>query len=61
VAEVWACGYAQGAFEPYQRARAAANTLKFYKGRYLVIVRWNNGTRVDVLALMRALVAGLKE
>jgi hypothetical protein len=55
VAEVWICGYAVSAFEPMQRARAAANTVKFYKGRYLILVRWNGGTRTDVTALMRGL------
>jgi hypothetical protein len=60
-AAVWVCGYAHGAFEPMQRARAAANTLKFYKGRYLVIVRWNGGTRADLLALMRTLEGALTE
>jgi hypothetical protein len=44
-----------------QRASLPANTVKFYKGRYLVIVRWNGGTRTDVTALMRGLELALKE
>jgi len=44
VAETWVCGYAHGAFDAMQRAPAAANTVKFYKGRYLVMVRWSNSS-----------------
>ena len=56
-AEVWVCGYQQGssAFNAMQRARASANTVKFQKDRFLVVVRWNGGTKADLLALMRAL------
>ena len=60
-ATAWACGYAHGAFDAMQRASKPANTVKFYKGRYLVIVRWNGGTRTDVTALMRGLELALKE
>jgi hypothetical protein len=59
-AEVWVCGYAHGAFDAGQRTRAAANTLKFDRGNYLVVVRWNGGTRTDVVALMRGLEGALK-
>jgi len=61
VAETWVCGYAHGAFDAMQRARAAANTVKFYKGRYLVIVRWNGGKRADMMAFMRGLLGALRE
>ena len=61
VAETWVCGYAQSAFDAMQRARAAANTVKFYKGRYLVMVRWNGGTRGDMMALMHGLLGALQE
>ncbi len=59
MAEVWVCGYRMGAFEPMQRARPAANTVKFYKGSYLVEVRYSGGTKTDFLALMRALEKSL--
>lgn len=61
-AEAWVCGFTvtSGAFDAGQRTRAAANTVKFDKGRYLVVARWNNGSRTDVVALMRALQAALK-
>lgn len=61
-AEVWACGFrAEGsAFNAVQRARAEANTVKFQEGRYLVIVRWSGGSRVDVTALVRAIQKALQ-
>jgi hypothetical protein len=61
-AEIRVCGYASegGAFDAGQRTRAAANTLKFDRGRYLVIARWNAASRTDVMALMRALEQALR-
>jgi hypothetical protein len=61
-AEVWACGYREGssAFNAVQRARASANTLKFQKDRFLVLVRWNGSSRTDLTALMRGLENSLK-
>jgi len=61
-AEVWVCGFrAEGsAFDAVQRARAEANTVKFQEARYLVIVRWNGGSRADVTALVRAIQKALQ-
>jgi hypothetical protein len=61
-AEVWVCGFRErsSAFNAVQRARAAANTLKFQKDRFLVLVRWNGGSRTDLTALMRVLENSLK-
>ena len=60
-AEVWVCGYQQGssAFNAMQRARAAANTVKFQKNQFLVMVRWNGSSRTDLVALMRVLEKSL--
>jgi len=56
-AEVWACGYevSGGAFDAMQRARAAADTVKFQEDRYLVLVKWQGGSRDLVTTLVRAL------
>jgi hypothetical protein len=56
-AEVWVCGYRVGgsAFDAGQRARAAANTVKFYKGRFLAVVRYSGGNRTDLMALIGVL------
>jgi hypothetical protein len=61
-AEVWVCGYRGegGAFDAVQRARAAANTVKFYKGRFLAVVRWSGGTRTDLTALIAVLEKDLR-
>jgi hypothetical protein len=61
LAEVWVCGYREGSsvFNAMQRARAGANAVKFSKGRYLVLVRWNGSTRTDLTALMRVLEGSL--
>ena len=61
-AEIWVCGYpsSSGAFEAGQRTRAAANTVKFDRGRYLVIARWHAESRTDVMALMRSLEQALR-
>lgn len=38
-----------------QRARAAADTVKFQEDRYLVLVKWQGGSRDLVTTLVRAL------
>jgi hypothetical protein len=60
-ADVWVCGYRVGgsAFDAAQRARAAGNTVKFYKGNFLVVVRWSGGTKTDLKALIRVLEKSL--
>jgi hypothetical protein len=60
-AGVWVCGYAHGAFDALQRTRDAANRVKFYKGRYLVVVNWNGAARTDLTALVRKLESALPE
>jgi hypothetical protein len=61
-ADVWVCGYRGegGAFDAVQRARAAANTVKFYKGKFLVVVRWSGGSRAELTALIAVLEKGLR-
>jgi hypothetical protein len=61
-AEVWACGYrgSGSAFDAEQRARAEANTVKFQEGNYLVIAKWNGGSRAEVTALIRGVQRSLQ-
>lgn len=35
-------------------ARAAAQTIKFQEGNYLVLVNWNDIPKADLTALVRA-------
>ena len=55
-AEVWACGYRErgSAFDAVQRAPAAAQTVKFQEGKYLVLVKWNGVPKANLTALIRA-------
>ena len=55
-AEVWACGYASegGAFDAVQRTPAAADSVKFQEGKYLVLMHWSGGSKDEVTALVRA-------
>lgn len=61
-AEVWACGYTYGggAFDAMQRTRAAADTVKFQEGKYLVLVKWAGGSKEEITALVRAVQRTLK-
>ena len=61
-ATVWACGYAEGssAFDAMQRAESEANTVKFQQDRFLVMVKWNGGSRAEVTALVRGVQKSLK-
>jgi hypothetical protein len=56
-AEVWACGYVGtgGAFDAAQRTRAAADSVKFQEGKYLILIHWSGGSKDEVTALVRAL------
>jgi hypothetical protein len=56
-AQAWVCGYnmSGSAFNAEQRAHAEANTVKFQEGDYLVIAKWNGGSRAEVTALFRAI------
>lgn len=54
---VWACDYRAeaGAFDAAQRMPAGANEVKFQKGQYLVVVRWNNVSHGGITALVSSL------
>jgi hypothetical protein len=60
-ADVWLCWYRESAnaFEAVQRARAAAQTVKFQEGRYFVLIQWNNVQKADLTALIRAIQKAL--
>lgn len=60
-AETWLCWYkvSGNAFEAVQKARTEAQTVKFQEGQYFVTLRWNNVTRADITALVRALQRSL--
>lgn len=62
-ADVWACWYSVSgsAFDAMQRARAAAQTVKFQEGNYLVLVNWNDAPKADLTALVRAVQKTLQE
>jgi hypothetical protein len=55
-AQIWLCRYSSetGAFDAAQRANAAAQTVKFQEGEYLVLAKWNNAPKADLTALIRA-------
>jgi hypothetical protein len=61
-ADIWICGYKEraSAFEATQRVRAEAQTVKFQKDRYLILVKWNNVSRVSLTALIRAIEKSLQ-
>jgi hypothetical protein len=58
-AEVLVCGYAGGAFDAAQRARAEGQAVKFDQGKYFVLIRWNNSPKTTVTALVRAIQKSL--
>lgn len=61
-ADVWVCWYkvSANALDAVQRAGAEAQTVKFQEGRYLVLVKWNNVSKADLEALIRALQKALQ-
>jgi hypothetical protein len=54
---VWLCGYKvrESAFDAVQRARTEAQMVKFQEGSYLVLVQWNNVSKENLTALVRAI------
>ena len=60
-ATVLVCGYRASAFEAEQRMPFSANQVKFHKGVYLVLVRWDNASRAAVTALVGAIERSLPE
>ena len=61
-AEVWTCWYkvAGNAFEAVQRTHAEAQRVTFQEGQYLIVVKWNNASKPDLTALIRALQKALQ-
>jgi hypothetical protein len=59
--ESWLCWYkvAGNAFEAVQRSRAEAQTVKFQEGQWFVLLKWNNASRADLTALIRAVQKAL--
>jgi len=62
-ATVWVCGYgaSAGALNAVQRMPAAANRVKFQKGRYFALAEWNGVSQASITALVRALERALPE
>jgi hypothetical protein len=60
-ADVWLCWYRESAnaFEAVQRARAAAQTVKFQEGQYFVMVQWNGAQKTELTALVRGIQRAL--
>lgn len=60
-AEAWLCWYKEtaNAFESTQRVRAEAQAVKFQKGHFFVLVKWNNVPKVSLMALVRGLEKAL--
>jgi hypothetical protein len=56
-AEVWICAYkaSTSAFDAVQRARAEAQAVKFQRGPYLVLAKWNDVPKASLTALVRAI------
>ncbi len=56
-ATVWVCGYrvSASAFEAAQRMPPAAQQVNFQKGRYFVVVHWNNVSQTSITTLIRAI------
>jgi hypothetical protein len=61
-ADAWVCWYkvSGNAFDAAQRVPAEAQTVKFQEGQYFVLVKWNNVSRTDIGALVRALQKALQ-
>jgi hypothetical protein len=61
-AEVSICWYkaTASAFEAVQRARAEAQTVKFQEEHYFVLVQWNNVSKANLTALVRAIQKALQ-
>jgi len=51
----------KNAFEMVQHWREAPNTVFFYKGRYFVLVKWEQADRQALTALVRGLQKELEE
>ena len=59
--DTWICWYnvSSAAFDAVQRTRAEAQTVKFQEGQWFVLLKWNNTSRTDVTALIRAVQKAL--
>jgi hypothetical protein len=59
---VWLCGYKvrESAFDAVQRTRTEAQMVKFQEGSYLVLVQWNNVSKENLTALVRAIQKSLQ-
>ena len=59
---VWLCGYKaqESAFDAVQRARTGAQMVKFQEGSYLLLVQWNNVSKENLTALVRAIQKSLQ-
>jgi len=59
---VWLCGYKvrESAFDAVQRTRTEAQMVKFQEGSYLVLVEWNNVSKENLTALVRAIQKSLQ-
>jgi len=57
MAKIWLCRYnaEAAAFDAMQRARAAAQTVKFQEGEYLVLVQWDDSPKASITALVRSI------
>jgi len=49
----------ESAFDALQRTRAEAQAVKFQKGHYFVLIKWNNVPKVNLMALVRELERAL--
>jgi hypothetical protein len=60
--QAWLCGYKvrESAFDALQRARTEAQTVKFQEGSYLVLLQWNNVSKENLTALVRAIQKALQ-
>jgi hypothetical protein len=62
-ATVWVCGYnaAAGALNAEQRMPAAPRRVAFQKGRYFVVVGWNQVSQASITALVSAMERALSD
>jgi hypothetical protein len=62
IVRVWLCGYKvrESAFNAVQRTRAEAQMVKFQEGSYLVLIQWNNVSKENLSALVRAIQKALQ-
>ena len=59
-ADVSICRYETGgAFDAVQRTPAAAQTVKFQEGNYLVLIKWTDAPKASLVALIRAVQKSL--